>query len=364
MTPAVILQAKRLEVDRGGKTVLSVADLEIRQGETLALIGPNGAGKTTLLLALASLLQTVRGQVLFKGQPVTSKPAGLVYRRRQAMVFQEPLLFSTTVFENVATGLKLRGVAKDRIYRLVQDNLARFGIGHLAQRPARKISGGEAQRTSLARALATQPEILFLDEPFAALDPPTREALVEDLGSILQGSGITAVMTTHDYSEALRLSSRMAVMDRGRILQLDDPTTVFHRPANRLVAEFVGVDNLIAGTVIQSENESLLIDMQGIRIQARGRINAGTKVTLCVRPESVRLLGDGRTSGNGTVNAFAGRILRVIPMGHFYKFHLNCGFALTAVSTGSDGAGRRVGDRTTIAIPPSGIHIIADQPAA
>lgn len=361
MSPAVILQAKGLEVRRGARTVLAVDDLPIHQGDILALIGPNGAGKTTLLQTLACLLKPARGQILFKGEPVATGPAGLAYRRQQAMVFQEPLLFATTVFENVAAGLRLRGIAKDRIGRLVEQNLVRFGIAHLAGRPARKISGGEAQRTSLARALATEPEILFLDEPFSALDPPTREALIEDLEEVLQGSGITAVMTTHDHGEALRLCNRMAVMGEGRIRQLADPATVFHHPADPFVAAFVGVDNLIDATVTGSDKGGLWLEAAGRRIQALGNAAVGTGATLCVRPESVQVLPNGANPADGAVNVFDARILKVIPMGHFYKIQLDCGFALTALWTENPGTSAcwRAGDRARICIPPYCIHVIA-----
>jgi tungstate transport system ATP-binding protein len=253
-------------------------------------------------------------------------------------------------------------VENSRIRRLVQENLARFGIAHLAGRPARKISGGEAQRASLARALATEPQILFLDEPFSSLDPPSREALIEDLEKVLKSAGITAVMTTHDHGEARRLSNRMAVMGDGRILQIDDPAAVFHRPADPFVAAFVGVDNLIPALVTRSEGGRLWLDVAGCPIQAHASAAAGTGVTLCVRPESVRLLTTGSVHDDALANVFAGRIVKVIPMGHFYKIHLDCGFAVTALWTEPfhADAGWSVGDPATIHIPPQRIHLIID----
>ena len=134
------------------------------------------------------------------------------------MVFQEPLLFDTTVFENVASGLRIRGMKGPQIREIVNENLERFGILHLFHRSARKISGGEAQRVALARAFATRPEVLLLDEPFASLDPPTRESLLVDLESILRETKTTTLLATHDRMEALRLSDRIAVMNMGRIL--------------------------------------------------------------------------------------------------------------------------------------------------
>ena len=147
----------------------------------------------------------------------------LEYRRRLAMVFQEPLLFDTTVFNNVASGLRIRGMKRSEIDGIVAEQLERFGISHLRGRSARTLSGGEAQRASLARAFATRPEILFLDEPFASVDQPSSEALIEDLQAVLRKTGTTAILATHDRMEALRLSDRIAVMKDGRILQIGSP---------------------------------------------------------------------------------------------------------------------------------------------
>ena len=207
--PKVLLQIENLLVRRGGTTVLEIPNLMVFQGQVLSLIGPNGAGKSTLMLTLAGLLKPARGTLSFRGEPITD--GGFAYRRHVAMVFQDPLLFDATVFENVATGLRIRGMGRNEIARTVPEYLERFGIGHLAKRSARKLSGGEAQRTSLARAFVTKPEIVFLDEPFSALDPPTRELLMEDLEKILCEMQTTAVASTHDRMEALRLADRLAV---------------------------------------------------------------------------------------------------------------------------------------------------------
>jgi tungstate transport system ATP-binding protein len=180
-TSDIILTARNLRVVRAGATILDIPELTVRAGEVLSLIGPNGAGKTTLLQSLCYLHKYFEGEVWFRDKVIGKDYDIFDYRRRIAMVFQEPLLFDTTVFKNVASGLKFRGVDRKDIERRVAENLERFGISHLADRSSRTLSGGEAQRTSLARAFATRPEILFLDEPFASLDPPTRESLTHDL---------------------------------------------------------------------------------------------------------------------------------------------------------------------------------------
>ena len=207
------LSVKDVSVSFGEHLILDGVSLNIQAGRIVCVVGPNGAGKSTLLLTLACLLKPSRGRFSFNGREIDAGRGDVDYRRRVAMVFQEPLLFDATVFENVAAGLRIRGVGREEIGRVVPGYLELFGIAHLAKRSARKISGGEAQRTSLARAFVTKPEIVFLDEPFSSLDLPTREALLGDLERIIRETRTTAVASTHDQTEALRLADRMAVMN-------------------------------------------------------------------------------------------------------------------------------------------------------
>ena len=227
-----------LVVRRGGRVVLEVDSLELRRGEILALVGPNGAGKSTLVTALALLERPVAGTIALNGKLVDWRRGLLAARRRLAIVFQEPLLFDTTVAENVATGLKLRGVPRSQREPQVECWLGRLGIAHLGRRQARTLSGGEAQRTSLARALVLAPELLLLDEPFAALDAPTREALTDDLLPLLRESATTTVLVTHDRDEALDMGDRVGVILDGRLVQVDSPDVVVAAPASEAVAAF------------------------------------------------------------------------------------------------------------------------------
>jgi tungstate transport system ATP-binding protein len=240
-TPAAVaphVRVSGLVVRRGGRVVLDVDSLELRRGEILALVGPNGAGKSTLVTALALLERPAAGTIALDGTPVDWRRGLLAARRRLAVVFQESLLFDTTVAENVATGLKLRGVPRGERDPRVEHWLGRLGITHLARRQARTLSGGEAQRTSLARALVLAPELLLLDEPFAALDAPTREALTDDLLPLLRETATTTVLVTHDRDEALELGDRLGVLLDGRLVQVDRPEVVVTSPANEAVAAF------------------------------------------------------------------------------------------------------------------------------
>jgi len=328
-----ILEARNLEVNRGGAILLRVPSLSIQKGEILSLIGPNGAGKTTLLQTLSYLLKPFQGEIFFREKKVERDHSLLEYRRKLAMVFQEPLLFDTTVFSNVASGLRIRGMEKDEIPARVTEQLSRFGIKHLSQRSARTLSGGEAQRTSLARAFALRPEILFLDEPFASLDPPTRDALIEDLESILKQTRTTVLLATHDRLEALRLSNRIAVMNGGTIFQIGSPEEVMNRPANEFVASFVGVETILSGRVIKRDGGTFAASVSGREIEVVGDAHPGESVVLCVRPENVTLLtflSQERTSAR---NIFPAKIVKIISLGLYQKVHLDCGFPLVAYVT-------------------------------
>ncbi|MEP0807148.1 MAG: ATP-binding cassette domain-containing protein [Chloroflexota bacterium] len=233
-----LVTVKNLVVEREGRIVLQVERLSIAKGETLAVVGPNGAGKSTLLLALARLLKPQRGEIKFNSQP-TAAESDTAYRRRLALVMQDPLLFDMSVFENVAAGLRFRGLERDEIERRVRLWLERLGVENLSKRRAGQLSGGEAQRVSLARALALEPQLLLLDEPFAALDPPTRSRLLDDLGALLQETAATTVFVTHDLDEAVQLAGRMAVIVGNRLRQVGKPEEVFGSPADAEVAQFL-----------------------------------------------------------------------------------------------------------------------------
>ena len=358
----ILLEARNLGVKRGGAAILDIPSLCIKEGEILSLIGPNGAGKTTLLQTLSYLLKPFQGEILFKGEKVGSNQSIFEYRRKLAMVFQEPLLFDTTVFENVASGLKIRGVNRAEIRKKVTENLDRFGIGHLRHRSARKISGGEAQRTSLARAFSLQPEILLLDEPFASLDPPARESLVGDLEGILRQTEArtTTLFATHDRSEALRLSERIAVMNQGKILQIGSPEEVMNHPLDQFVASFVGVETILTGKVIRKDSGSFFASVSGREIEAVEEVQLGEEVILCVRPENVTLTQRPPIEATSARNHFPGRIEKIVSLGLYQKVQLNCGFPLVAYVTrhSMEDLSLEEGRGVTASFKATAIHVI------
>jgi len=214
-----VLAAKDLHLVLNGRNVFTIDNLTLLDGEVMALVGPNGAGKSSLLLTLALLQTPTQGTIVFKGQTV-SRENLFSFRRRMALVFREALLIDTTVSRNITIALRIRGISGHEASIRRERWLERFGIIHLARRQARQLSGGEAQRASLARAFALEPEVLFLDEPFASLDYPTRKALLKDLGGILREMGMTAVFVTHDPTEIPYLATRVGVLHNGCIIKL------------------------------------------------------------------------------------------------------------------------------------------------
>jgi tungstate transport system ATP-binding protein len=332
----------------------------VEEGSILSLIGPNGGGKTTLLQTLACLIRAEEGEFVFKGEKVSSRHGLLQYRRRLAMVFQEPMLFDTTVFRNVASGLKIRGMNGSEIEKRVKQNLQRFGISHLVDRSARKLSGGEAQRVALARALAIEPEILFLDEPFASLDPPTRESLMEDLEKILRQTNTTTLFATHDRMEALRLSDRIAVMNQGRILQIGPPDQIMNQPRDEFIASFVGVETILAGRVVRKGRGTFIAAIDGKEVEAVGEVEIGEPVVFCIRPENVTLAVPFHPEATSARNVFPAMITRIVPLGLYYKINLDCGFPLVAYVTGHslENLSLREGQVVSASFKATAIHVI------
>ncbi len=330
MAPRLGLRGVR--VSWSGRSILEVDSLDVFPGEVLAVVGPNGAGKSTLLQVMALLQRPGQGQVLFDGQP--ARPGSLGLRRRMAMVFQEPLLLGGTVGYNVCCGLAMRGVPRGEQERRAALWLERFGVAHLAGRSVRSLSGGEAQRVSLARALALEPEVLLLDEPFAALDAPTRGLLMDDLDQVLAERGTTTVFVTHDRNEALRLGDRVAVLMGGRVRQCGTPSDVFAAPADAEVAAFVGVETIVSGQVREVSQGLALVDVCGRTVEAPAASGPGSGVLVCLRPEDVVLEAPAEGVAHSSArNRLPAVVRRALPAGPLVRVELDAGFPLVALVT-------------------------------
>jgi tungstate transport system ATP-binding protein len=356
-----LVTLRDVAVHHGDRIALHRASLEVYTGDVLALIGPNGAGKSTLLRVMGMLQRPDHGDVLFRGQnALNSNPLEL--RRHLATVFQEPLLLNATVYQNAALGLKLRGISKVEIDQRLSPWLHRLGIAHLAACSARTLSGGEAQRTSLARALVLEPELLLFDEPFSALDPASREVLLRDFQRIVKETGITSVFVTHDRQEAFALASRVGVLNRGYLVQLGSREDVFLRPERESVAEIVGIENRLAGVVETSDGDCVTIKINDGSFCAKGRFSPGTKVVACIRPEELSL--SLAHSEANDLNRLTGKIIAIAPGMTHHRISLDCrGFNLIALVDRKESIDLNLceGDEMTAVFSPAAVHVIRDE---
>ena len=362
--PAPLLELEDLKVVRGGALVLDLPRFSLRPGEVVSLIGPNGSGKTSLLLSVICLLERAAGQVRWRGEEVTTPGAALALRRRVALLQQEPHLFDTTVRDNVASGLRLRGLGRTEIRGTVQASLERFRLVGLADRAARTLSGGEARRVSLARALAVAPDVLLLDEPFANLDAPTRQEITADLERSIRGAGLAAIVVTHDRTEALRLSDRMVVMKAGRVVQDASPSEVMNHPANQFIAECVGMDTILEGTVERSAERQLTVAVPGGRVDAIGDWAVGSRVFCCIRPENVVLEAWDPAPQTSARNVYSARVTGIASMGPFLKVQLDCGFPISSYVTPESFTflGLREGRQVYLSFKATAVHVIHQEP--
>lgn len=356
MSSNIIIEVKNLNLTKGRKQILDIEHFSLREGEAVALIGPNGAGKSTFMQVLMLLQRPTGGELYFKGNKVDWRNP-IAYRRRMAMMFQEPLLLNTTVFNNVATGMKLRGVKAETIPDRVNEWLRRLGIYHLAERQAGNLSGGESQRVSLARALVLEPEVLFLDEPFSALDLPTRAALAAELAHILRDTSITSVFVTHDYSEVPLLAETVAVLECGKIIQVASPREIMTRPVNSTVASLVGVENMIPGKVLESPDKMTLVQAGPHRLKSSAVMAPGTDVLVLLRPEDIRIFKGSSRHG---YNSIGGKIKELLPHSYLYKAVIDCGFTLTALVNPEQVLGGEVmaDNEITVQFSPDKAHLI------
>lgn len=354
-----VLAARDLGVSYGNRKVLEIPAIDVIPNRVLALIGPNGSGKTTLLLCLALLLKPTSGKILYRGEAVLDGAMTLQLRRRFAVAFQEPLLLNTTVRENVMLGLRLRGFDSAEIKRRTDYWLEKFGIASLAERNARTLSGGEAQRASLARAFALQPEVLFLDEPFAALDSPTRQSLFGDMVNILQETRFTTVLVTHDRNEAQTLAHRIVVLLKGKIVQSGTPREIFSSPVSEEVARFVGIENVIEGKIVANRNGVVDIQVNGSIIEGISGAQIGELVDICIRPEHITL--SPVRSSTSARNVFAGKITSLLAAGALVRVSLDCGFPLVALITrlSADELNLEVGKQVFASFKATAIHVIS-----
>jgi tungstate transport system ATP-binding protein len=275
-----------------------------------------------------------------------------------AFVLQKPVVFNMSVYDNIAYGLKWRGVRKSRLREKVNSVLEVVGLSADKNRNARILSGGEAQRVAIGRAIAIEPEVLLLDEPTANLDPVSASRIEELITSIIQRYATTIIMATHDMSQGQRLADRIGVLINGELLQTGSSRDVFTSPRNREVAEFVGVENIIDGVIVSSEDKVATIDIGGRLIEAISDYAAGEEVCACVRPEDITIaLSEVSSSAR---NSFTGEITRVVAVGPLARVEIDCGFPLIALVTkrSAEELGLEKGKQVFATFKATGVHII------
>jgi spermidine/putrescine transport system ATP-binding protein len=298
-----------------GETAVDGIDLTIRQGEFFSILGPSGCGKTTTLRLIAGFEDPTSGDVLIRGQSVAGVPA---YRRPVNTVFQSYALFShLTVTDNIAFGLRIKGVSKGELSSRVSEALQLVKMESFARRYPSQLSGGQQQRVALARALVNRPTVVLLDEPLGALDLKLRKEMQVELSSLHKELGVTFVMVTHDQEEALSLSDRIAVMNRGKVEQIGSPSQIYENPATPFVADFIGDTNLFQGFVEEASAGLLQVTTESkvpVRVIPEGDWSGaiGDPVVVSVRPEKVHI---GLSAPTSAENVFEGRVHNIMYLG-------------------------------------------------
>lgn len=301
-------------------------DLSIRRGEVFSLLGPSGCGKTTLLRMVGGFIEPDEGRIALGGQDITRQPPN---KRRINTIFQNYALFPhLSIWDNIAFGLKVAGRPKAEIAEAVESMLELIDLKeHARKRPA-AISGGQKQRVAIARALVNRPEVLLLDEPLAALDLKLRQRMLLELDRIHDEVGITFIYVTHDQSEAMSLSDRIAVMQGGRIEQIGTPAEIYETPQSSFVAAFIGDTNFLVGTVTAlADNEYCKVHIDGLgqfTVYNDKKLRVGDAVSLSLRPEKLHI-SRNEPQGDHAGNRVRGRVEEVIYLGPQTRYWVRCG---------------------------------------
>ena len=349
---SALLTIEGVSMRFGAYQALDHIDLDIQQGEFVALLGPSGCGKTTLLRSIAGFLQPESGRILIDGQDISRLAA---HHRPLNTVFQNYALFPhMTVLENVAYGPRRQGASKPEAAERARAALDMVGLADFGPRYPREMSGGQQQRVALARAIVNQPKLLLLDEPLSALDLKLRKRMQLELKHLQAKLGIAFIFVTHDQEEAMTMADRVVVMHAGRIEQVGAGTDIYRQPATRFVAEFIGDANFMAFTA--ADSNALRLDVQGLRVPLAAAPALARGVAV-LRPEDLRL-SDGSADCQLT-----GTVTDVINVGSHSMIHVDIGGqTVVARHGGIAPSGLRTGANVSLAFAPEHLHLIGEQP--
>jgi putrescine transport system ATP-binding protein len=318
-----------------GKVAVNDVSLSIYRGELFSLLGRSGCGKTTLLRILAGFEAPTSGKIFIDGVDMTDTPA---YKRPVSMVFQSYALFPhMTVEQNVAFGLIQEGAPKNEIRDRVNAYLELVQMSGYERRKPDQLSGGEMQRVALARSLVKQPKLVLLDEPLAALDKKLRERTQLELVNIQEKVGVTFIMVSHDQEEAMTMSSRIGLMNEGRILQVGGPTEIYEYPNSKYVANFIGSVNLFEGIIVEEKSDHVVVKStateKNLYVTHSASLPVGAQVSVAIRPEKV-MLTDARPKGE--YNWTGGIVEDIVYLGDVSIYYVKLGSGITVLATATN----------------------------
>ena len=311
-----LLQIVHIHKSFAAQTILHDISFEIDQGEIVCLLGPSGCGKTTLLRIIAGLETSDSGEVTFNGTDLSGVP---VHQRGFGLMFQDFALFPhKNVWDNVIFGLRMQHLPTDQIQQQAERALDLVGLTGFEKRDVNQLSGGERQRVALARSLAPQPKLLMLDEPLGSLDRKLREELMVELRRILKAAGLTSIYVTHDQQEAFAIADRVIIMNAGRIEQIGTPQTVYARPSSEFVARFLGLSNLLRGTIVTNASGAVIVQtpIGQLNVITARTFALNAAVTVLIRPDAAEVMAEddkaGQITGVLIDTAFRGKYNQVV----------------------------------------------------
>lgn len=316
-----LLEIRNLTKTFDGQNAVEDVSLTIYKGEIFALLGPSGCGKSTLLRMLAGFEQPTEGQIVLDGQDMSHVPP---YQRLINMMFQSYALFPhMTVEQNIAFGLKQDKMPRGEITERVAEMLSLVHMQEFAKRKPHQLSGGQRQRVALARSLAKRPKLLLLDEPMGALDKKLRDRMQLEVTDILERVGVTCVMVTHDQEEAMTMAGRIAIMNRGKFVQIGEPEEIYEHPNSRFSAEFIGSVNVFDCVLQERQDDALILQSPGLRhaikVDSDASVVDGVPIQVALRPEKIMLCEEIPEDG---CNFAVGEVVHIAYLGDLSIYHV------------------------------------------
>jgi spermidine/putrescine transport system ATP-binding protein len=339
-----IIDLKDITVKYGDNVILDKLNLSINKKEFITLLGPSGCGKTTTLRCLAGFVEPNGGDIVFEGKVINDIPP---HKRKVNTIFQRYALFShMNVFENVAFGPEIQKMSKSEIRKTVAEMLELVNLKGFEKRQISSLSGGQQQRVAIARALANRPHVLLLDEPLGALDLKLRKDMQKELKAIQKRLGITFIYVTHDQEEALSMSDRVVVMDKGKIQQIGTPEDIYNEPVNAFVADFIGESNIVDAVMIKD----YYVRISGVVFDCLDKgFEPNEKVEAVIRPEDIKI------HELGTKDTLPGNVTDVVFKGTFFETFVDVGGFIWLVQTTEY---HKVGETIGMYIDADSIHVM------